>query len=92
MALEIVGPTSYAAQVGDTLRLKARARAANGDTVGTAVIEWAVLDTGTVGIALDPSTGVVVATSPGTWRVQARVEEIRSDAIVIKVAAKSADD
>jgi hypothetical protein len=90
VALEIVGGTSYTAHVGDTLYLKARARAANGDTVSTAAIEWAVLDTGTVGIALDPSTGVVVATSPGIWRVQAKVATIRSDPITIQVLAKTA--
>jgi hypothetical protein len=44
-----------------------------------------VLDTGTVGIALDPATGLVVGQSSGRWRVQASVEAIRSDAIAIQV-------
>jgi hypothetical protein len=85
IALDIVGPLSYAIQVNDTLQLRARALSAAGDTVNGAPVEWAVLDTGTVGIALDPATGLVVGQSPGRWRVQASVEAIRSDAIVIQV-------
>jgi len=85
IALEIVGPTSYTIHVNDSLHLSARALSAAGDTVSGAPIEWAVLDTGTVGITLDPATGLVVGQSPGHWAVQARVEAIRSDSIVIKV-------
>lgn len=85
IALEIVGPRSYAIQVNETLQLKARALSAAGDIVSDAPIQWAVLDTGTVGIALDPATGLVVGQSPGHWRVQASVEAIRSDSIVIRV-------
>lgn len=87
IALEILGPTKYTVQVDDTLYLKARARSANGDTVIGATIVWAVLDTGSVGIALDSATGMVIAHAAGDWRVQARVEEIRSDPITITVAA-----
>lgn len=90
IALEIIGPTKYAVQVDDTLHLRARARSANGDTVIGAAIVWAVLDTGTVGIVLDPGTGTVIAQAPGDWRVQAQVEEIRSDPITITVAAPQA--
>ncbi len=90
IALEIVGPTKYTVQVDDTLQLKARARSANGDTVIGATIVWAVLDTGSVGIVLDTATGRVIAQTPGEWRVQARVEEIRSDPITITVAAPAA--
>lgn len=90
IALEIVGPTKYTVPVDDTLYLVARARSANGDTVIGATIVWAVLDTGTVGIALDPATGRVIAQTPGDWRVQARVEEIRSDPIVITVPTPAA--
>ena len=87
IALEIVGPTRYTVPVDDTLHLKARARSANGDTVIGTVIVWAVLDTGTVGIALDTATGRVIAQAPGDWRVQARVEELRSDPLAITVVA-----
>ncbi len=85
IALEIVGPLSYSIRVNDTLQLHARARSANGDTVIGATIAWAVLDTGTVGISLDPSTGMVVGQSRGNYHVQASVENIRSDSITIKV-------
>lgn len=87
IALEIVGPLTHTIHVADTLQLRARARSANGDTVIGATIEWAVLDTGAVGISLDPATGMVVGQSPGSWKVQARVEEIRSDAVTITVNA-----
>ena len=90
IALEIVGPSSYTIRVNDTLRLVARALSAAGDTVSGAPIEWAVLDTGTVGIELDPATGLVVGQSPGRWSVQARVETIRSDAILIQVDSAAA--
>jgi len=85
IALEIVGPTTDTVQAGDTVRLHARAVSAAGDTVAGAVVEWAVLDTGTVRITLDPATGVAVPESVGTWRLQARVEEIRSDPVTIRV-------
>ncbi|MBI3081352.1 MAG: hypothetical protein HYY94_00260, partial [Gemmatimonadetes bacterium] len=42
---------------------------------------------GTVGIALDTATGTVMAQAPGDWRVQARVEDIRSDPVTITVVA-----
>ena len=85
IALEIVGPTRYELSVGDTLQLIARARAANGDAVAGAAISWAVLDTGIVGLTLDSATGRVVAEAAGHWRLQARVEEIRSDSLPITV-------
>jgi hypothetical protein len=85
IALEIVGPTSDTVQAGDTLHLHARALSAAGDTVAGAVIEWAVLDTGTVRIILDTAAGTVVPESVGTWRLQARVEEIRSDPVMLHV-------
>lgn len=85
IALEIVGPTAQTVLAGDTLHLHARALSAAGDTVAGAVIEWAVLDTGTVRIILDPATGVVVPESVGTWHLQASVEDIRSDPVVLHV-------
>lgn len=87
IALEIVGPTKYTLPLDDTLYLVARARSANGDSVPGAEIVWAVLDTGTVGIGLDSATGRVIGLALGHWRVQARVEEIRSDSIPITVVA-----
>jgi len=90
IALEIIGPTRYTVSVNDTLQLRARARSANGDTVIGARISWAVLDTGAVGIALDTATGRVIGQTPGDWRVQARVEDIRSDPVVITVTVPAA--
>lgn len=87
IALEIIGPARYAVAPGDTLQLAARARSANGEVVTGAAIVWAVLDTGQVGIALDAASGRVVAEATGEWRVQARVETIRSDAVTITVVA-----
>jgi hypothetical protein len=87
IALEIVGPTRYTVAPGDTLQLAARARSANGDVVMGAAIVWAVLDTGQVGIALDPASGRVVALATGEWRVQAYVDAVRSDPVTIAVAA-----
>ena len=90
IALEIVGPVTYTVPVNDTLQLRARARSANCDTVPGAVITWAVLDTGAVGIALDTATGQVIAQAAGSWRVQASVEDLRSDPITITVTAPAA--
>lgn len=90
IALEIIGPVTYTVPVNDTLQLRARARSADGDTVAGAVITWAVLDTGEVGIAVDAATGRVIAEAEGSWRVQARVEDIRSDPITITVTAPAA--
>lgn len=88
IALEIVGGTAHTIQVGDSLRLVARAVTAAGDTVPGAVIAWAVLDTGVVGFTLEPATGLVIGTTAGKGRVQARHEELRSDPIRITVTAQ----
>jgi hypothetical protein len=90
IALEIVGPTAYTVSVGDTVRLSARARAANGSVVADAPVAWAVLDTGQVGILLLSPKGPALARAPGRWRLQAQVETIRSDPITITVASPAA--
>ena len=90
IAIEIVGPTAYSVPVGDTVHLRARARAANGQEVTGALIEWAVLDTGRVGIKLVSPQGPVIARDPGRWRVQAKVETIRSDPVTITVTSPPA--
>jgi hypothetical protein len=90
IALEVVGPAAYSVSVGDTVRLSARARAANGQEVTGAPIEWAVLDTGRVGIELVSPQGLVIARDPGRWRVQAKVDAIRSDPVTITVSAPAA--
>ncbi len=71
-------------EMGDTVRLTARALSASGDVVAEAVIVWAILDTGQIGFTLD-STGLVTGIEPGTGQVQARFENLRSDPITIVV-------
>ena len=90
IALELTTPTKNCALPGDTVHLHARALAANGDSVPDAVVTWAILDTGTVGIALLDSSGAIAADSIGTWHVQAAVDAIRSDSIAIVVQPKPA--
>jgi len=86
IALEISGTTQQSVEENDTLALSARALAANGDVVSGSSITWAVVDTGNVGFALDPATGRVAAVTPGkSGRVQAQVEDLRSDPVTIAV-------
>ena len=83
IALEISGgaPT---VEEGDTLRLTARTLNAAGEAVPNVTVTWAVLDTGTIGFTLNPS-GLVTATAPGAWRVQASADDLRSGALTITV-------
>jgi hypothetical protein len=85
IALEIPSPPSSIV-VGDTVRLTARALNAMGTPVPDVTIRWAVVDTGVTGFTLDES-GLVTATAPDTGRVQARVDDLRSDPIQLKVVA-----
>jgi hypothetical protein len=75
-------------EMGDTLRLTARAINASGEVVPEVTIIWAILDvdSGQVGFTLD-SAGLVTGISPGMGRVQARIESLRSDPITIEVSA-----
>jgi len=87
VAIEIVGSTPPTVEEGDTLRLHARAVSARGDTVPEAAITWVTLDvdSGQVGITIEASTGLVTALAPGSWRVQAQVENLATGAIVVTV-------
>lgn len=85
IALELAGSAADTAIAGDTLHLHARALTAGGDSVPDAVITWAILDTGTVGIELVDSSGTFLAQRTGTWHVQAAVDSLRSDPIAITV-------
>lgn len=78
---------AFSVAVGDTVRLTARALNTHGAAVPGAVITWVVIDTGTVGFTLDGATGLVRGTTPGGGRVQARVENLRSDPLRITVTA-----
>ena len=83
IALEIANLTPKVEE-GDTLRLTARALNAAGNVVPGAAVTWAVLDTGRIAFALDPS-GLVTGTFAGNNKVQARLEDLRSDPVTVTV-------
>ncbi len=88
VALQI-DPEDRTVVVGDTIHLAAQAVNATGEFVADAEIFWAIIDadSGKNGFALDTATGIVSGVQPGSGRVQARVEEIRSNPIMITVVA-----
>ena len=67
----------------DTLRARATALTARGDTV-PATIYWASLDTSLLALA-DSTTGVFVGKKLGTARLQARSGTLRSNLVPIIV-------
>ena len=74
---------------GDTLRLRARAISAKGDTVPDAGLWWVLLDVdsiGQVGFTIDSATGLISAYGPGSGDVQARVDNLGTGAITVTVA------
>lgn len=89
IAIELVGSRTPRVEEGDTLRLQARARRANGQAVPDAKIVWAILDvdSGQIGFTLDSVTGLISAMSPGTGRVQARIEQLATAPIIVTVTA-----
>ncbi len=70
---------------GDSLQLHARAVNAAGDTVPEALIVWALVDTGAVGFTIDATTGWIVASHPGSGRVVAQADDIRSGELQVTV-------
>lgn len=88
VALQI-DPEDRTVVVGDTIHLAAQAVNAAGEFVADAEIFWAIIDadSGQIGFTLDTATGIVSGVQPGSGRVQARVEEIRSSPISITVVA-----
>ncbi len=88
VALQI-DPEDRTVVVGDTIHLAAQAVNAAGKFVADAEIFWAIIDadSGQIGFTLDTATGIVSGLQPGSGRVQARVEEIRSNPITITVVA-----
>jgi hypothetical protein len=87
-----VDPANRTVAVGDTLRLEAQALNAAGEAVADADVFWAIVDvdTGQIGFTLDSVTGLVSAHDIGEGRVQARVENIRSNPITISVVGGQA--
>jgi hypothetical protein len=86
VAIEIFLPDSGRVELGDTLHPGARALNGRGDSVA-AQIYWASLDTALVAV-LDSGTGVSVAESLGTARLQARVGALRSNPQNVSVLMK----
>ena len=88
VALQI-DPEDRTVVVGDTIHLAAQAVNAAGEFVADAEIFWAIIDvdSGQIGFTLDTATGIVSGIQLGSGRVQARVEEIRSNPISITVVA-----
>jgi hypothetical protein len=86
IAIQVDGGNSRQIMVGDSLLLTATAINAAGDSVPGAEIVWAVLevDSGQVGFTLDPG-GLAVGISEGQGNVQARVETLRSEPVLITV-------
>ncbi len=86
VALQI-DPEDRTVVVGDTIHLAAQAVSAAGEFVADAEIFWAIIDadSGQIGFTLDTAVGIVSGVQPGSGRVQARVETIRSGPITITV-------
>lgn len=83
IALQVFLPDSGAVVVGDTLRPRARALDGHGDSVDAAVI-WAALDTALVTV-VDSTTGATLGKQHGTGRIQARVGNLRSNPLTVRV-------
>jgi len=77
--------------VGDSAQLVARAINGVGEVVTEAVILWSIVDvdSGQIGFTLDTTTGVIAGERAGAGRVQARVEAIRSEPILVTVVDDS---
>lgn len=90
VAIEYTGPTSPSVEVDDTVHLTATPLDAAGDPVTDAQVHWAVLelDTVQVGFTLDSTTGLIMGVSPGAWRVQGSVENLRTDSIRVRVTPR----
>lgn len=86
MAIEVILPDSARVEFMDTFRPRARALNAIGDSVA-AEIYWSSLDTALLRV-LDSATGVSLADSVGTARLQARVGGLRSNPHAVAVLAK----
>jgi hypothetical protein len=83
VALDVLLPDSGRMEVNDTLRPTARALNGRGDPV-LAQIFWSSLDSAILTV-VDDTTGVTLADSVGTGRLQARVGSLRSNLLNVFV-------
>lgn len=81
----MVGTATPTLEEGDTLTLVARPLDGHGAVVTDVSVVWQVLDTGTVGFTLDSTTGYVVATAPGQWRVRALADSLPSGILTLTI-------
>lgn len=81
VALDVAAPDSL--EEADTLRPHARALDGRGDSVA-ATIYWATLDTAFL-FVVDSASGETVAKKPGSGRLQARVGNLRSTTLTIRL-------
>jgi hypothetical protein len=86
VAIEMILPDSGRVEVTDSYLPRARALNGAGDSVAAPVF-WSSLDPKVIQV-LDSTTGVSLADSVGTGRLQARVEEIRSSPQPVTVLAR----
>lgn len=78
VAIEISGPLSMRVEEGDTLRLRARAIDAAGDSVPDAELWWERVDTSAAALQFDSATGLITAVAPGIALFRARVDNLFS--------------
>jgi hypothetical protein len=83
IALQVFVPDSGAVELSHTLLPRARALNGRGDSV-PATIVWAALDTAFVTV-VDSTTGATRGDSVGEGRIQARVGNLRSGPLLIRI-------
>lgn len=69
-----VAPSNRVLAVGDTMRLTAYPKAANGTVLGSVAIAWRSMGEGVATIQSHGITGLVKAIAPGTVRIEAESE------------------
>jgi hypothetical protein len=82
VAIDVTLPDSGRVAVGDTLFPSGRALNGRGDSVA-ADIRWSALDTAIIDV--DSVTGATVGKVAGIGRLQARVENLRSNPLPVTV-------
>jgi hypothetical protein len=89
IAIEIQGAATRSVEEADTLQMTAQAIDASGEVVADAAIVWDVIDTAPIGFTLDSLTGLIHAVAPDTAKIQARVDNLTTGTITIRVLGAS---
>lgn len=82
-----IGPANQQLAVGDTIRLTASPRAADGTLLGGVAVVWAAEDPAVATIQPDGHAAVVEALAPGQARIRATAGGVIGTAVVSVVAA-----